>query len=659
MLLAVSGTGGIGKTQLASEFAHAHRDDFLGGVFWLNMAQPETVASQVAAAGGPGGLDLPGWGTLDLQARVAAIQRAWNEPVRRLLVLDNLEEPGLLEAWRPTSGGTRVLVTTRRGVWAARSGVRLVTLQTLARPESIRLLLTPHYGDQVESALADPTVAAEAEAICAQVGDLPLALALAGAHLEQAPNLSPAVYRAQLATSLLAHPSLEAELDEALPTRHATSITATIELSYRRLDSAKESDALARTLLHRVAQLAPTPIPQRLLIRITEGDPDDISRADAPLRRLAALGLIERLPDGAIIHRLVAAFVRGAHADFSDSLAACVTALCEEAEQLLQREALTELLPLAPHLFSCVERVDGAIAAPAVQLRNVLGHFLWRYGEGDRARAVLEMAGTRCAGDPELVTSLLYSRVLVNLGLVEQDQGEWERARAYFEQAQAIQEQAFPTSAELLAGTLDNLGTIWSDRGARDRAISLFLRAHQIREEHFGLEHRITADSLTNLAVLAHLEGDYAIARLRYEQAMNIYHAVEGPRSLSYAWVSQNLGEWYAEQGDLRVARRYLITALRIQQRLLKRGHPDIAYSKHHLAALHLSEYQLALVDKTSIAELTRARAHLARSKRLCQEALAVRIASLSPGHADLEASKLLCEQLGITPPSAVPSVDM
>lgn len=61
VLPAISGTGGIGKTQLASDFAHRHRAAFPGGVFWLSMEQPELIASQVAAAaGGPGGLDLPG-----------------------------------------------------------------------------------------------------------------------------------------------------------------------------------------------------------------------------------------------------------------------------------------------------------------------------------------------------------------------------------------------------------------------------------------------------------------------------------------------------------------------------------------------------------------------------------------------------------------------
>ena len=72
LLPAITGLGGIGKTQLAAEFTHRYRDRFPGGIFWLNMAQPETVAGQVAACAGPGGLDLPDWPALDFEARLAA-----------------------------------------------------------------------------------------------------------------------------------------------------------------------------------------------------------------------------------------------------------------------------------------------------------------------------------------------------------------------------------------------------------------------------------------------------------------------------------------------------------------------------------------------------------------------------------------------------------
>ncbi|MEI6779037.1 MAG: tetratricopeptide repeat protein, partial [Chloroflexales bacterium] len=661
---AVSGTGGMGKTQIASEFAHRHRDDFPGGVFWLNMAQPETITAQVAAAGGPGGLDLPDWAGLDFDGKIAVVRRAWNEPVRRLIVFDNLEDPKLLSVWRPTGGGARVLITTRRGVWSATSGVAQVRLPTLARPESVRLLLTPRYGEQMETILADSTVAAEADAISDLVGDLPLALALAGAYLEQAPTMSLAGYRQRLTTRMLAHPSLDAELEEGLPTQHAASVAATIALSYQQLDPAKPTDALALTLLQRIAQLAPAPIPQRLLVRLTERDPDDEDHAaetDALLRRLAAVGLIDLLTEGGISqHRLVAAFIRDHDGDVRASAGYAAAGLITEVEAINVAGYPLRGTPYLPHLTRCSAHEAQIDATQAASLCNNLGMLLNSQGDVTGARPYYERAlaiyeQVRGPTHPDTAISLN------NMGYLLYVQGDLAGTRPFYERALAIWEQVRGPTHPDTAISLNNLGMLLQDMGDLAGARPYLERALAIREQVLGPTHPDTALSLNNLSGLLYAQGDLAGTRPYLERAFAIWEQVLGPTHPHMATNLNNLGMLLRAQGDLTGARPYLERALAIREQVRGPTHPDTAHSLNNLGnllrdvgdvagarpylerALAIHEQALGPTHPatarslTSLGALLRDVGDLAKARHSYERALTIFTARLGPQHPDTQ----------------------
>ena len=142
VIAAATGLGGVGKSQLAAEFAHRYGQYFAGGVFWLSFADPAGVLTEVAASGT--GLGLPGWEALPLPAQAARVRELWHAPLPCLLVFDNCEDEALLDAWRPTSGGARVLITSRRPHWDPTLGVQALPLELRERAaRSIAALVAP------------------------------------------------------------------------------------------------------------------------------------------------------------------------------------------------------------------------------------------------------------------------------------------------------------------------------------------------------------------------------------------------------------------------------------------------------------------------------------------------------------------------------------
>ena len=311
-IAAATGLGGIGKTQLASEFVHRYGQYFLGGVFWLSFADPAAVSAEIGTCGGPGGMKLrDDFGSLPLTDQVQLVAAEWQGPLPRLLVFDNCEDEALLARWRPRAGGCRVLVTSRRGTWSLYLGVHALSLGVLARSESLALL-RQHRPDLVPD---DPLL----DAIAAELGDLPLALHLAGSYLaryQHAPFGQLAAYlEAVRRPDLLAHRSLT--IEGASPTGHEQHVARTFALSYDRLQPTDEIDQMALVTLARAAWFAPGVAIPRALVRASAG----VDGADEPaalcfedgLARLRELGLIAEQETGALVlHRLLAAFVRSA-----------------------------------------------------------------------------------------------------------------------------------------------------------------------------------------------------------------------------------------------------------------------------------------------------------------------------------------------------------
>jgi hypothetical protein len=107
---ALCGLGGIGKTQIALEYAYRHRDDYQA-VFWLKADTRENLLTDFLALAAL--LNLPERHAQDQGVTVAAVQRWLREQSGWLLILDNADDLTLVRHFSLAGWQGHILLTTR------------------------------------------------------------------------------------------------------------------------------------------------------------------------------------------------------------------------------------------------------------------------------------------------------------------------------------------------------------------------------------------------------------------------------------------------------------------------------------------------------------------------------------------------------------------
>ncbi|MDQ4031438.1 MAG: FxSxx-COOH system tetratricopeptide repeat protein, partial [Actinomycetota bacterium] len=290
---ALHGLGGVGKTQLAVEYAYRHSTDY-DLVWWVPAEQPAQVVAALAALAAEVGVAVPGQAQDSAEA-VAQVLRRRDRFPRWLVIADNAGAPsdlaGLLTA---AGGGGHVLITSRDPAWT--QVARTVEVDVLPRAEAAALLhaRAPRLSDR------------EAEQIAELLGDLPLALEQAGAWLARS-GMGAGEY-----ADAVKHRTRDI-LAEATPVGYPVPVAATWTVAIEELD-----DPVAVLLLRLWAFLGPEPIPTDLIgpgaaplvpSGLTALAADPLARGRV-IERITRLGLVRLVDQGVVMHRLVQAVLR-------------------------------------------------------------------------------------------------------------------------------------------------------------------------------------------------------------------------------------------------------------------------------------------------------------------------------------------------------------
>ena len=134
--VALSGLGGMGKTQTAIEYAYRYREAYRA-VFWVRAESRDTLIADFITIARL--LALPGHDEQQQMQVVASVTRWLRDHEDWLLVLDNADDLSLLADLVPQEEHGHVLLTTR--AQATGQVARRLAVEKMEVAEGIRLLL--------------------------------------------------------------------------------------------------------------------------------------------------------------------------------------------------------------------------------------------------------------------------------------------------------------------------------------------------------------------------------------------------------------------------------------------------------------------------------------------------------------------------------------
>ncbi|WP_323301225.1 tetratricopeptide repeat protein [Crocosphaera sp. UHCC 0190] len=607
---AVAGVGGIGKTELASQYANKYQNNYPGGIIWLSEGVNDISLEVLQFFQVELKLDVP---FKDYQDRPLSVKQQINYCWQHypfdglvLVVFDDITNiENLLESI-PEDKRFRLLVTTRLRNLDP-NYFQTIPLDILSDTEALELL-TKLLGDKDKRTQKEPENAAK---LCEWLEYLPLGIQLIGGYLRNDPDLSLVSLLSQLETK-----GLE---DASLQEKSEYKIKKVFAFTWEKLNPITQQVGMFLSLF------SPKEIVWEVVEYVAIGE--DLAENRTPLnlstdelnegkKELYSYHLLQRddTDEYYKIHALVRLFlqeklVESAAFSLMNTFSQNLIAIFQNINQsptleqidfyrffILHLEELgnylSETIPNSPS--SSFEQFKVQLQQ-SVTDKQIIRVFisLSRFFNGQGLYLSAEPWSKKCLevvikrlGDnhPDVPTSLN------NLAALYDSQGRYEDAEPLYLQALELSQRLLGDNHLDVATYLNNLAALYKSQGRYEDAEPLYLQALELKKRLLGDNYPNVATYLNNLAALYDSQGRYEDAEPLYLQALELRKRLLGDNHPDVASSLNNLAGLYNSQGRYEDAEPLYLQALELRKRLLGDNHPDVASSLNNLAELYRSQ---------------------------------------------------------------------
>ncbi|MBD2254771.1 tetratricopeptide repeat protein [Nostoc parmelioides] len=615
-ICAIAGMGGVGKTELALQYAHYHwhQNTYLGGICWLQGRDIKVGTQIVAFARTQLGLQPPD--VPDLKYQLSYCWLHWQKG-DVLLVLDDVNDWKEVKPYLPPqSSRFKVLITTRLQI---AEFTQPLTLDVLEEKAALDLLEHWIGKEKILQELAN------VKKLCQRLGNLPLALQLVGRYVKKQ-KLSLEKMLERLELKGLRHKSLDKDDNDPTFTLNIEwGVAAAFELSWDKLtNEAKQLGCL-------LSLFALAPIPWLLVESVnTWQDTEDLGDARVNLEDFHFLQGDQTYH----LHQLIREFfqeklkklklVQPEHVnELQDSFCQAMIAVVKQFSGSPTQHDIQAIASAIPHVAEIVKNRKLLINNAFLNdddfclLFVGIGRFYTAQGLYKEAalcyQDYLSNARERFGEDSLEVASSLNS-----LADVYKDLGHYDDAKIYYQQALNLTINRLGNNHLDVASIMNNLALLYSQQNKVNdeerynlsfyrqidetylEARNLFRKSLKIRKFHLSENHPIVAQSLNHLGTLYAGLANYSWRYYSYtkkaerllQKAFDIRRNTLNTEHPDIAESLNNLAYLYTQMYRYSEAESLFFRALALNQRLLGETHPVVAHGLWNLGELYVAQYE-------------------------------------------------------------------